>query len=253
MHLNEKTKINFEVYGSGEALLCLHGNRDSSAVYKKLAEAMKKDFCIICPDLRGHGGSKYTGQPFAITDMVEDMIALLDQLTVERVSILGHSLGSTLALLLALKQPERVEKLVLVGSAASFEPPFERPSVGQTITKEIVEKVHKAAETYFFTEKHAEVKEFILRGWASMPPAMHQLMVSIKHPDLTEVLERIKQPVLLLCGQEDKITPVSKSLELNQKLQNSRLLVIPEAGHFVFLEEENKVYKAVTSFLKEML
>lgn len=134
MHLDEKVKLHFEVHGSGEALLCLHGNRDSSIVYKNLAEALKKDFYLICPDLRGHGNSRYNGQPFAITDMVEDIIELLDQLAVERVSILGHSLGSTLALLLALKQPDRVEKLILISAAASFEPPFKRPAAGQPIT-----------------------------------------------------------------------------------------------------------------------
>lgn len=253
LHLNEKVKLYFEVHGSGEALLCLHGNRDSSAVYKNLAQALKKYFYLICPDLRGHGNSRYEGQPFAITDMVDDIILLLDQLAVERVSVLGHSLGSTLALLLALKQPDRVEKLVLIGAAASFEPPFKRPAVGQPITKEVIEEVHKAAEGYFFSEKHAEVKELILRGWASMPSEMHQMMVGIKHPDLHGILEKIKNPVLLICGQEDKVTPVAKAMELNQKLYDSRLLVIPDAGHFVFLEEEKKVFSAVISFLKERL
>lgn len=248
----EKIKLNYNVYGQGEALLCLHGNRDSSAVFKDMAAAMRESFLVICPDLRGHGRSIYSGGPFTIYDMMEDITDLLGELGIEKVNIAGHSLGSTIAVLFASMQPERVNKMVLMSSAASFSPSFKRPQPGETITQDIIDKVNQIAADYFFTSGHNEVQKQIIEGWASMPAKMHEMMIHVKHPDLNPVLHKIKHPVLLICGQEDKITPVGKSLDLNSKLPNSRLLVIPGAGHFVFLEEGNKIYASVLSFLKEM-
>ena len=83
-----------------------------------------------------------------------------------------------------------------------------------------------------------------------MPPSMHEIMIQLKHPNLLPYLKNIKQPVLLLCGQDDKVTSVEQSLEINNLLIKSRLLVIPRTGHFVFLEADHKIIPPIISFLK---
>lgn len=233
-------------------VLCLHGNRDSSRVFASIRLAMEADIEVRSMDLRGHGRSPLPQYPFTIDDMVNDIRLELEKLTQPapgRVCLLGHSLGATLSLMCAARFPASIERLVLIGAAASFTPSFKRPGGHETITPEMIAETNRRAAPYFFTTRHPEVQETILAGWQAMPPRMHEFMNRIKHPDLYPILDQIRQPVLLICGDADKITPLEKSVELNRLLPDSRLLVIPRAGHFVFLEEEQKITAPIISFL----
>jgi pimeloyl-ACP methyl ester carboxylesterase len=231
-------------------VLCLHGNRDSSKVFAPMIGNLSSTCLVVSLDLRGHGDSDVPDQPFSIDDMVADIRLLLDHLELTSVSLLGHSLGASLSLLFSSRYPERVEKLVLMGAAPRFKPPFKRPAAGETITPQMVEETNRGAAAYFFTPNHPDVQQQILAGWKQMPPQMHQLMIKVKHPELFSLLHIIRQPVLLVCGGDDKITPLEASLELNRELPDSRLLVVPGSGHFVFLEEEPKVTPHVAVFVR---
>lgn len=113
-----KTKgipLHCSIQGNGEAVLCLHGNRDSSLVFRDLAMALAPHYQVLCADLRAHGQSEYDGPAFTLEDMADDILRLLDEQGLKQVSIIGHSLGSTLALLLSAREPDRVKKLVLMG------------------------------------------------------------------------------------------------------------------------------------------
>lgn len=244
-------RLFYSCQGTGEAVLCLHGNRDSSEVFRELAGVLGTHYQVLCADLRGHGQSEYTGPAFTLEDMVDDLIRLLDERGLKKVTLIGHSLGSTLALLLAAREPERVNKLVLMGAAATFKVPFKRPDQGEEITPDTVRQTNAAAVPFFFTEGHAEVQQRILEGWSQLPAATHRLMIQIRHPDLRPVLQGIKQRTLIVTGQEDRITPLSKALELNRYLPDSRMLAVPGTGHFMFLEEPAVVSEAVLSFLRE--
>lgn len=91
----------------------------------------------------------------------------------------------------------------------------------------------------------------ILEGWSKLPAATHRLMIQIKHPDLRPILQDIRQRTLIITGQEDRITPLPKALELNRYLPDSRMLAVPGTGHFMFLEESETVASAMLTFLKE--
>lgn len=241
----------YRCQGTGEAVLCLHGNRDSSLVFRELAQALQPHYQVLSADLRGHGQSDYSGPPFTLEDMVDDIVRLLDEQGLKQVSIVGHSLGSTLALLLSARDPGRVKKLVLMGAAATFQVPFKRPGHGEEITPDTVKQTNAAAVPYFFTAEHEEVQHLILEGWSKLPAATHRLMIQIKHPDLRPILQDIRQRTLIITGQEDRITPLPKALELNRYLPDSRMLAVPGTGHFMFLEESETVASAMLTFLKE--
>ncbi|ETT45584.1 alpha/beta hydrolase [Paenibacillus sp. FSL R7-269] len=248
-----KTKgipLHHTVQGTGEAVLCLHGNRDSSLVFRDLAMALAPHYQVLCADLRAHGQSEYAGPAFTLEDMVDDILRLLDEQGLKQVSIIGHSLGSTLALLLSAREPDRVKKLVLMGAAATFAVPFKRPEHGEEITPDAVRQTNAAAVPYFFTEGHEAVQHQILEGWSRLPAATHRLMIQIKHPDLRPVLQGIRQRSLIITGEADRITPLHKALELNRYLPDSRMHTVPGAGHFMFLEAGGDVAAATLTFLK---
>jgi 3-oxoadipate enol-lactonase len=232
-----------------KTMLCIHGNRDSSRVFDSIKVSMEEVVDVVTMDLRGHGQSPVPANPFSIDDMVDDIREELDHRNLCSVFLLGHSLGATLSLLFTARFPDRVDKLILIGAAAGFTPSFKRPNIHETITPEMVEETNRNAAPYFFTSRRPEVQENILAGWKRMPPRMHEFMIRIEHPDLYPILEQIRKPVLVICGDADKITPLEKSIELDRLLPDSRLLVIPHAGHFVFMEEEQKIVPQVIAFI----
>jgi pimeloyl-ACP methyl ester carboxylesterase len=247
--LNKDFDIHYEIVGEGETIICIHGNRDSSDVFRSISNKLKDSFRVITFDLRGHGNSVVT-EGFTVDDLVQDLVHIMDTLKIKKASLIGHSLGSSIATIFASTFPEKVNKLVLISAASTFTAKLNRPQPGTHITPKIVAETNKRLASYFFTLGHEDVQEYILDGWSRMPPSMHEIMIQLKHPNLLPYLKNIKQPVLLLCGQDDKVTSVEQSLEINNLLIKSRLLVIPRTGHFVFLEADHKIIPPIISFLK---
>lgn len=102
---------------SGPPLLLLHGYTDSSRVWTILAPYLQ-DHRILIPDQRGHGASDAPECCYAMSDFADDARLLLDALRVERAAVVGHSMGSMVAQVLAAEHPERITRLVLIGSTA---------------------------------------------------------------------------------------------------------------------------------------
>lgn len=96
------------------ALLCLHGVTGNSMVWSKLARLLSDDYHLIAPDLRGRGLSADVAGPWGMAEHVADAIAVLDRLAVDRVCLVGHSMGGFLAVLIANARPDRVSDVLLV-------------------------------------------------------------------------------------------------------------------------------------------
>ncbi len=110
------------VQGSGPPFLCLHGLLGSGRNWLGVTRTLAERFTVILPDLRNHGSSPWA-EPIDYSTMAEDVIALMDRLGCDAVSLLGHSMGGKVAMHLALKQAVRVERLVIVDIAPVAYPP----------------------------------------------------------------------------------------------------------------------------------
>lgn len=123
--------IYFEIRGSGQPLLLLHGFSGSSADWRTLPASLSESFRLIVPDLRGHGRSGLLSQPFRHRDAADDVLALLDHLRIETCSGLGISGGGNVLLHMATKEPARLKAMVLV-SATPTSPRKPDPSCAIT-------------------------------------------------------------------------------------------------------------------------
>lgn len=106
----------YEEYGEGEPLLLLHGNNEDGTYFKHQIEAFAKHYRVIVPDTRGHGKTPRGNTPFTIRQFADDLLAFMDEHHIKRAHILGFSDGGNIALIFALRYPQRVNRLILNGA-----------------------------------------------------------------------------------------------------------------------------------------
>lgn len=109
----------YEIHGSGEPVLLLHGGLGSTDMFAPVLPAFAKERTVIAIDLQGHGRSLLGDRPIRVQDMADDMAEILDQLDYETVDIVGYSLGGAVALHVAARHPERVRRLVIISAGYS--------------------------------------------------------------------------------------------------------------------------------------
>lgn len=265
--------------GSGkEVLILLHGLGGTQQHWSRNLQPLGQHYRCLAVDLPGYGYSKLEIVPEEniLGFFAQAVVALMDSLSIQKAHLAGHSMGGQLAMLIALEHPERTGKLVLA-APAGIETFTEQEAAGL-----------KAFAAYNFPQKQAEAQ--IRQGWAmnfsSMPPEAEpliherlQLNESPYYATYAQVLEKgvagmldvpvahrlkeIKTPVLLLFGEEDKLIPnrhlhpdlstQSIARQAKQALPNSRLVMLPDAGHLLQFEQPAAFNTAVLEFLKKAL
>jgi|SRR5579883_134942 len=124
----DDVSIYYRTFGSGPPVLVLHGGLGSLVDMRYLIESLSKNHRVIAPDSRGHGRSTDSAAPLSYAEMAEDMRALLDQLAIRRVDVVGWSDGGIIGLTLALRHPARVGRLVVIGANFDASGPVSLPS-----------------------------------------------------------------------------------------------------------------------------
>ena len=209
----------FEIHGSGEPLLLVHGFSGSSQDWKTSATGLGTDFQLILPDMRGHGRSSVLSKPFRHQDAARDMLALLDRLGIHACKGLGISGGGNVLLHMATRQPERVKAMVLV-SATPYFPAQARPIMRQYSLPdgqwEILRRRHPGGDAQI-AALLASTKEF-----------------ADSYDDMTFTpphLSTIQARTLIVQGDRDPLYPVELSVEMARAIPRSSLWIVPDGGH----------------------
>ncbi len=212
--------------------------------FKNLPKTIKP----IAVDLPGHGRSE--GTPADDVCVYRDWLHLFSNtIGVGPFIPAGHSMGGAIALAYALEHPEETRGLILVGSGA-------RLRVKQLFLEELDNnKIPEDLIEYLYASSAPE--ELINRGRQEMENTDPMIYLSDLKAcdsfDVSENLDRIDKPALIICGNEDSLTPVKYSLFLENELPRSRLEIIQNAGHMVMLEKPEAVTRAIIKFLEEEL
>ena len=217
--------------------------------------------CIVF-DNRGAGQSEDPGGPFSTAEMAEDARALLDHLGLARVHVLGGFLGGMIAQELALEHPQRLASLVLVGTYARADAKRRavldlwKRMVELKVPAEIRIKNRLAWTIGDATMEQEDLIEamwrFYLRDDAPMDDRVfaRQADACIEH-DALERLDRIRVPTLVVCGEGDILTPPVLSRQLASRIKDSRLVLLPNAGHLIAAELAPRFNRLVIRFLAE--
>ncbi len=203
---------------------------------------------IYAPDLPGHGKSEGAGRQ-SIDEYADDVLAFMKELKIEAAVIVGHSMGSAVALTLALKYPKQVLGLGLLGSGSKLRvSQILLETVGNPNTFESA--VDMVNENCFSADAPQNLLELSRRTMLEIrPPVLSGDFLACNAFDVTSQLENINVPALIICGAEDKMMPVKFSESLRDGIANSQLHILENAGHMVMLEQPDAVADLLKKFM----
>lgn len=231
-------------------LVLIHGSGDSARCWKRMLQALRWDpGQVVALDLPGHG--QRLSAPLPTPPTVEAYAAAVrDELAVrgaERVTLVGHSLGSAIALRLALDAPTLVERLVLIGAGARLRVSAALLATARTepdtAWRELVALGHAPDHQHMVAPYVA----------ASAPVAQRALNNDLTACDGFDVIGqvgRVAQPTLVLVGDADRLTPPRYAAYLGEHLPHATLATIPGAGHYLLDEAPDEVARVLRAWLE---
>lgn len=239
----------------GKPVVFLHGVYDSRHSFDRLLPLLPGNYHIFVIDLRGHGNSSKPDTGFAQSDFAGDVIAFLDAVKLDRVNLVGHSMGALIAHKIAIEHPERVDKLVLMAATPTL---ANKPGAAEA--QKMLATLTDPIDVNF-------VREFVKGSFVKQPPddfLQAQVAESMKIPakvwkqvlgaaiaeDHSKDLSKIKAKTLLLWGDQDPLFDRNDQKVLDDAIPDSTLTIFPGVGHNVPSEEPEKAASAIDAFLR---
>ena len=237
-----------EISEKRETVLFIHGAGGSQLSWIFQKGFFEKEFNPIIIDLPGHGDSEGDGEE-EIESYAGHVDGFLRTLNLESLYLVGHSMGGAIVQTLALTRPEVIKGIVLVGTGARLRV---LPEVLKGIKNNFEETVRKIVRYAFSQKASAELIEGGIEHLMKCPPkALYGDFLACDRFDLMREVEKIGLPTLILCGEEDELTPVKYSEFLHQHIRTSRLETLPNAGHMVMLESPDAFNLKVREFMMD--
>ncbi|MCA1300480.1 alpha/beta fold hydrolase [Stappia indica] len=250
--------------GKGAPVALLHGSGagvSAWANWRKVIAPLSEDFDIVAPDIAGFGATEMKPDTqYNIMLWVEHFVGVLDALGLEKVSVVGNSFGGALGLMTAINHPERIERLVLLGTPCGRFPLTDGLRA-QGEFDGTMDSLRRAMSFFpydpsFVTEDliqarfEAATRDGALEAFRKlMPPPEGEAPIVRGIPE--KMLRTVKHPALILHGREDRLVPYERALDMHQWLENSQLHSFGNCGHWVQIEREAAFLKLVTDFLGE--
>lgn len=255
---------NYHDLGSGTPVLLIHGSGPGVtawANWRLVLPALAARFRTVAPDMVGFG---YTQRPngieYSIETWIRHALDFLDALGIDRVHLIGNSFGGAIALALAVRHPDRVSRLVLMGSVGlNFELTRGLDDVWG-YTPSINNMRHLldifAADRTLVTDELAEMRyrastrPGVQEAYAAMFPAPRQRWIeALSTPE--DAIGRLDCETLIIHGRDDEVIPLGSSLRLHQLISKSQLHVFGRCGHWAQIEHNARFNKLVSDFLSE--
>ena len=241
-------------------LILLHGIARHAHTFDHIAPHLARTYQVIALDMRGHGDSGWSPDgAYLVEDYVKDLAALVDQLRLPKVSLLGNSTGGRVAQVYAGLHPDRIDKVVVedVGPerpqsiADALGRRFEREKNGWANEDELVAQLvmqnPRTPEPRLRTYAHYGVKtrEDGRLIWKRDP----NLVKGFIETELWESVSKITGPILYVLGGASRIVPPETQTKLKQTLPNVRIVVMPGLGHYPEEDDTTGFMKIVSEFL----
>jgi pimeloyl-ACP methyl ester carboxylesterase len=249
--------------GTGRPVVLLHGFPLSRAMWSAQISGIRSSCRVIAPDLRGHGDSPAPQGAYTMDEMADDVVEALDELHIAEPIVLGGlSMGGYVAFSIMARYPNRVRGLILMDTRASadtLEAARDREASAQAVLAAnsplpVVEKMLPRLFGKATLEENPERVESLRAVMEQSSPrgVAGALRGMALRPDRRQMLAEISVPTLVLVGDQDVITPPDEVKALAGAIPNSRLVVIPDAGHMAPYENSVAANTAILEFVKSL-
>lgn len=258
---NVKVSYNDEGPDNAPAIVFVHAFPLNKSMWDLQTEVMKYYYRTIAYDVRGHGRSEAATEDFSIDLFTEDLIAFMDHLELEKVTLCGLSMGGYIGINAALKHPHRFDALILSDTqcvADSLEMRNKRMRTIDMIKEQGVEKyTDDTLKTLFAPaslvkrkEQVNDVKEIILRTPKQTLCSTLQALAGRK--ETCSKLAEIRMPTLVMVGKDDTITPPDAAEVIHKRIQGSDFHIIENSGHLSNLENTDEFNAHLREFMSRV-
>ncbi len=254
-------EIFYQLDGTGdEVLVILNGIMMSTASWNELVHVYDKDYRVLRVDFKNQGQSQYIDEKFSIEMHVDDLKCLFDLLKIEKAHMLGISYGAEVAMLFALKYQHMLISLVLSNTTSRVTNHLRaigdswdvaaKLYDGESFFKLVMPFIYSSAfyenNIQWLKDREKLFGKILTREWFD---AYTRLSASTEGYDITDRLCEIRIPTLCIASDLDVITPVSEVRMIHERIEGSRFVIIPDAGHASCYEKKDEFNTAVYGFL----
>lgn len=250
--------------GRGQPVFLVHGSGPGVSAYanwRLTMPALSKHFRVIAPDMVGFG---FTERPenhdYSMDNWVKHIVGVMDALEIEKAHIVGNSFGGALAIATALRHPERIDRMVLMGAAGTqFELTAGLDAVwGYTPS---IKNMRDLLDIFAYDRSlvsdelarlryEASIQPGFQESFSSMFPAPRQRWVDALASSDADI-KGMSNETLIIHGREDRVVPLSSSLHLAELIDRAQLHVFGRCGHWTQIEQTDRFNRLVVEFLNE--
>jgi 3-oxoadipate enol-lactonase len=256
--------LHYEMIGSGPAILMIHGFTNHGMVWaQQIADLLHAGYCVVMPDLAGHGLSQIADRKTTVDDLAKDMVNLLDHLAIDKAIVCGLSLGGMVAQYMAADHPQRVRALVVANSCVDSTAPdvvaanqtwiemFERPNGPllrmQAVWPQMLNGRYRASPTAdaFLASWQRINGKIPGSSFANVARGLQEFKSSAR-------LKSIHVPCLVIAGEFDRLFPPAVCGEIAALIPGASFSVIAGAGHLSSLDSPKQFNELLLQFLHDL-
>jgi pimeloyl-ACP methyl ester carboxylesterase len=230
-------KIHYAIYGQGSPVIFLHGGLANTDYWGNQVPAVAAHHTVILMDSRGHGRSARDARPYGYDLMADDVVALMDVLKIPKADVVGWSDGGILGLDLAMRHKDRVDKVFAFAANTVTSGVVEGVEKNPTFAAYIDRAGHEYAEHSATPKEYDAFVDQISKMWADQPNWTD------------DQLKAIDTSILVVDGDHDEAIKRPHTEYIAATVPHARLLILPNASHFAFLQDPDQFNFAILHFL----
>lgn len=242
--------IYYEKHGEGKKkIIILPGWGDTRKTFKNIIENLKRNFTVYILDYPGFGASTFPNRDLTIYDYANLINDFINILGLDNFTIISHSFGSRLSIILATKYKLKIDKMIIIDGAG-----IKRKKTLKSIFRLYSYKFLKKLQILIPKSKRKKYLTKLINIYGSsdyknLNDNMRKTFSNIVNEDLSKYLKNIKIETLLIWGELDNDTPLSDGIKMNKEIKDSGLIIIKKGSHFSYLEAPIYINNIINTFI----
>lgn len=255
--VTEQGIVHYETLGRGRPVLLLHGWLGSWVLWRRTIEILSKEFRVYALDFFGFGESLDRTSDFSVANFTSSVDQFMDRLGIVKAPLVGHSMGGTVSLSAAIRNPEKVVKVTVIGSPIQgrslnlfLKLAGYRGTARVVWTTPVLLRTFVRGYAYFIARDGRELGDMMVEDVSKISTdSFFQSIGTLRETDLTPHLGDLRMPIQGIYGKYDRIVDPRQAKVLRQYATHSRIDWLEGSGHFPMMDEPQRFHDSLRDFL----